>query len=131
MRAKHGRFHLAQAEADIADAKEQREAAEKAKGKAAERQAFLEVFEPVLDLGRLQETGPGEDTVKRLQAQIRWHWRIGGDVNIPAHVHKMNKADAWVVMVRAVRRHLSGTSTEKGNIISPLRCGTTLNLHPS
>jgi len=110
----HARFRLAQAKADIAEGKERREAAEKAKGKAVERQVFLDVFEPILDLEQLQKAGPGEDTAKRIQAQIMWHRRIGGDVNIPTGVHKMKKAEAWTAMVRAVRRHLSGTSTEKG-----------------
>jgi len=89
----HARFRLAQAEADITEAKERREAAEKAKGKAVEWQAFLEVFKPVLDLERLQKVGPDEDTVKRIQTQIMWHRRIGGDVNIPAGVHKMKKME--------------------------------------
>lgn len=116
----HGRFRLAQAEADISEAKERREAAEKAKGKAVERRVSLEAFEPVLDLKRLQETGSSGDTAKRIQRQIMWHRRIGRDVNIPTGVHKMKKAEAWVVMVLAVRRHLSGTSANEGNSFTVL-----------
>ena len=111
----HARFHLAQAEVDTAEAKERCEAAEKAKEKAAERQEFLEAFKPILDLNQLQKSGSGGDTAKRIQTQIMWHRRIGGDVNIPTGVHKMKKAKAWVIMVQAVRRHLSGTSADKGN----------------
>jgi hypothetical protein len=111
----HARFRLAQAEADTAEAKERCEAAKKAKGKAVERQAFLEAFKPILDLNRLQKSGSGGDTAKRIQTQIMWHRRIGGDVNIPTGVHKMKKTEAWVIMVQAVRRHLSGTSANKGN----------------
>jgi hypothetical protein len=111
----HAKFRLAQAEVDITEAKERRAAAEKSKEKAAKRQAFLEAFEPILDLGLLQKTGSGGDTAQRIQKQVMWHRRIGGDVNIPTGVHKMKKAEAWVVMVQAVRRHLSGTSAEKGN----------------
>lgn len=116
----HAKFRLAQAEADIINAKERRAAAEKSKGKAMERRTFLEAFKPVLDLGQLQKTGSGGDTAKRIQNQVMWHRRVGGDVNIPAGVHKMKKAEAWVVMVQAVRRHLSGTSAEKGDLLSTL-----------
>ena len=111
----HVKFHLAQAEADITEAKERREAADKAKGKAADRQALLEAFEPVFDLEKLRETGSGGYTAKDIQRQIMWHRRVGGDVHIPTGVHKMKKVEAWVVMVRAVRRHLSGTSANEGN----------------
>lgn len=98
----------------MVEAKERREAAEKAKGKAAERLALLEALNPVLNLRRLQETGSGGWTAKKIQEQIRWHRRIGGDTNLPTGVSKMKKAEAWVVMVRAVRRHLSGTSADEG-----------------
>lgn len=114
----HSKFRLAQAEADIADAKERREAAEKSKGKAAARQASLEALEPVLDFEQLRKTGSGGFTGKQIQAQIMWHRRIGGDVNIPARVHNMKKGEAWVAMVRAVRRHLSGTSANEGNLLN-------------
>jgi len=74
----HSKFRLAQAEVDIADAKERREAAEKAKGKAVKRQMLLEAFEPILNLKQLQKTGSGGDTVKRIQMQITWHRKRGG-----------------------------------------------------
>ena len=113
----HAKFRLEQADADIADAKERRAAADKAKMKAAKRQASLEAFEPILDLKRLQTAGFGEDTAKRIQRQVMWHRRIGEDVNIPPGVHKMKKPEAWAVMVQAVQRHLSGTSAEKGDLV--------------
>ena len=117
--------------ADIAEGKERWEAAEKAKGKVAELQAFLEAFNPVLDFQQLRKTGPGEDTNKRIQRQIMWHWRIGGDINIPTGVHNMKKQEAWDVMVQAVQRHLSGTSTENGNLFTTPRYGAMLNICPS
>ena len=124
----HSKFRLAQAEADIADAKERREAAEKAKVKAVKRQTSLEAFEPILDLKQLQKTGSGGDTVKRIQMQISWHRKKGGDVHIPTGVSKMKKGEAWIVMVWAVRRHLSGTSANEGNliIVTVVRCGLLL-----
>jgi len=114
----HSKFQLAQGEADIADANEGREAAGRAKEKAVERRASLEAFEPILNLKQLQKTGSGSDTGKRIQRQITWHRRIGGDVNIPTGVSKMKKEEAWVEMVRAVRRHLSGTSANEGNLFN-------------
>ena len=116
----HAKFHLAQAEADMREAKERRAAAEKAKGKAAERQASLEAFEPILDLGQLQETGSSGDTAKRIQRQVMWHRRVGGDVDIPPGVHKMKKAEAWIVMIEAVQRHLSRAPTKKGDLFKVL-----------
>ena len=98
------------------EVKERRAAAKKAKGKAAEQQASLEVFKPILDLGQLQETGSSGDTTKRIQRQVMWHRRVGGDVDIPPGVHKMKKAEAWVVMIKAVERHLSRGPTEKGDL---------------
>jgi len=89
--------------------------ADNVKGKAAERQAMLEAFEPVLNLKQLQEIGSSGYVAKDVQRQIMWHRRIGGDAHIPTGVHKMKKAEAWIVMVRAVRRHLSGTSANEGN----------------
>ena len=111
----HARFHLAQAEADMTEAKERREAADKAKEKATERRTFLEKFEPTLDLKRLQETGSGGSTVKQIREQIAWHRKIGQDIHIPTGVHKMKKAEAWIVMVQAVQRHLCGMSTNEGD----------------
>jgi len=115
------KFRLAQAEADIMEAKERRGAAEKAKVKAAKQQADLEAFEPDLDLKKLQRTGPTKAiTVKQIQDQIKWHRRIGGDVNIPKNVDRRKKEGAWAIMVQAVQRHLSGTSAEKGNLFITL-----------
>ena len=99
----------------MTEAKERREAADKAKGKAAERQALLEEFKPTLDLKHLQVTGSHRYTVKQIRGQITWHRKIGLDIHIPTGVHKMKKAEAWPIMVRAVRRHLCGTPTHKGN----------------
>jgi len=111
----HARFRLAQAEADMTEAKERRGAADKAKEKATERQEFLEKFNPTLDLKRLQEAGSGGFTVKQIREQIAWHRKIGQDIHIPTGVHKMKKAEAWVVMLQTVRRHLRGTSTNEGD----------------
>jgi len=111
----HARFHLAQAEADVTEAKERREVADKTKEKAIKHQELLEKFEPTLDLKRLQESGSGRYTIKQIQEQIAWHRRIGQDVHIPTGVHKMKKAEVWIVMVRAVRRHLRKTSTNEGD----------------
>lgn len=102
----HSRFRLAQAEADIAEARERRAAADKSKEKAAARQALLEEFDPTLDLKVLEETGSSGHTVQQIRKQIAWHQRIGGDIHVPRGIHKMKKAQVWVVMVRAVRRHL-------------------------
>jgi len=110
----HAKFRLAQADADMAEAKEQREAADKTKEKATKRQELLEKFEPTLDLKRL-ETGSGGYTVKQIREQITWHRKIGQDIHIPTGVHKMKKAEVWVVMVRAVRRHLRKTSMNEGD----------------
>ena len=116
----HAKFRLAQAEADMAEATERREAANKAKGKAAELQASLEAFEPIVDLIHLEKTGPGGYTGKQIQRQIMWHRRIGGDVHIPTGVHGMRKAEVWAVMIRAVRRHLNGTSAHEGNYFTAI-----------
>ena len=120
------KFRLEQADADILEAKEKRVAAEKSKEKTAERRASLKKFKPVLDIKLLRETGSGGDTAKRIQRQVMWHRRIGDDVSIPPGVHKMKKAEAWVVMVWAVRRHLSGTSKEKGDPLKPCVCSVVL-----
>jgi len=104
----------------MVEAKERREAAENAKEKAVKRQELLEEFNPITCLKTLQQTGPDRDTAKRIQRQIMWHRRIGGDVHITTGVHKMNKAEAWFVMIRAVRRHLSGTSDDEGNLTTVL-----------
>jgi hypothetical protein len=111
----HARFHLSQAEADIAEAKEQREAADKTKEKATQRRISLENFKPTLDLKCLQETGPSGFTVKQIREQISWHRKIEQDIHIPVGVHKMKKAEVWVVMIRAVRRHLHEMSTNEGD----------------
>ena len=111
----HAKFRLAQAEADIKEAKVRRRAADEAKGKAAKRQALLEEFVPNLNLKHLEETSSSGYTVKQIQGQIAWHRKIGQDVHIPRGVHKMKKAEAWVVMIRAVRRYLRGTQTSEGN----------------
>ena len=111
----HAKFHLAQAEVDIDKAKGRRAAVDKSKAKAAERQAMLEELEPVLSLKHLQDEGSDSYTVKWIQLQIAWHQTIGQDVHIPIGIHKKKKAEAWVVMVWAVRRHLHGTSTAKGD----------------
>ena len=101
------RFQLAQAEADMIEAKERCVAAERAKEKAAERQASLEAFDPILNLGELLMDGARDRcTAKQIQKQIVWHRRIGRDVDIPPYVSKMKKDEAWDVMVNAVRRHL-------------------------
>jgi hypothetical protein len=110
----HATFHLAQAEEDITEAKENSEAAIKAKEKAAERQALLEAFNPTLNLKQLQETGSKGYTAKQIQQQIRWHRSIGKDAHLPTGVGKFKKAAAWIVMVRAVRRHLRRTSADEG-----------------
>ena len=110
------RFRLAQAEVDMTDAKQRRAAAEKAKEKAEKQQASLEAFNPILDLGELLEDGAcDKDTAKRIQKQVVWHRRIGGDVDIPPYVSRMKKNEAWDVMVNAVRRHLSRTPAENGD----------------
>ena len=114
----HARFHLAQAEVDIDEAKERRAAADKSKAKATERQETLEKLKPVLSLKHLQDEGSGGYTVKQIQTQIAWHRTIGRDVHIPIGVHKKKKAEVWVIMVQAVRRHLSGTSTAEGDILT-------------
>lgn len=111
----HSRFRLAQAEADIVEAKERRAAADKAKGKAAARQALLEELEPILDLKLLQGPISGRQTVQQIRRQIAWHQRIGGDIHIPTGIHKMKKARLQAIMVRSVRRHLRGTSADEGN----------------
>lgn len=111
------RFRLAQAETDIAEGKERRIAADRAKEKAAERQEFLEEFKPTLSLNELQDHDHGGlkgFTAERIKNQIRWHRSIGNDSHIPTGVSKMKKAAAWIVMVRAVRRHLRGTSSDEG-----------------
>jgi hypothetical protein len=108
------KFHLEKEDADILEAKERREAANKAEKHAGEQQALLEAVAPILDLKWLQETGIGGHTLKAIQEQIRWHWRIGKDCHIPTGVSKMRKVAAWVVMVRAVRRNLRGTSANEG-----------------
>ena len=108
----HAKFCLAQAEADVTEAKVRCEAAEKSKGQAVKRQDFLDEFKPVLDLKELRS---GKYSAKHIQAQIMWHRRAGRDVHIPPYVNRMKRAEAWVVMVHAVRRHLRRTSTENGN----------------
>ena len=111
----HAKFNLAQADMDLGEAKERRAAADKTKAKAAERQSMLEKLNLILSLERLQGEGPGCYTVKQIQAQIAWHRTIGQDAHIPTGVHKKKKADLWVIMVRAVRRHLHGTSAAAGD----------------
>jgi len=108
------KFRLAQAEADMAEATKRREAADKTKQKASERQTLLEEFKPTLDLDHLRETGPSGYTVKQIQQQIAWHRNIKEDLHIPTGVHKMKKAEVWVIMLRAVRRQLRGTQTSEG-----------------
>ena len=110
----HAKFHLAQADMDLGEAKERRAAADKAKAKAAERRVMLEELDLVLSLERLQDEGPGCFTVKQIQAQIAWHRTIGQDVHIPTGVHRKKKVEVWDIMVRAVRRHLRGTSAAAG-----------------
>ena len=111
----HAKFHLAQADADLKEAKERRAAADKAKVKATERQVMLEELKPILNLKHLRDEGPGCCTVKEIWTQIAWHRAIGRDVHIPSGVHKKKKAEVWVVMVRAVRRHLHGMSAAEGD----------------
>ena len=111
----HAKFRLAQADTDMTEAREQREAANKTKEKATKRQELLEKLKPTLDLKHLQENSPRRYTVKQIREQIAWHRKIGQDVHIPTGVHKMKKAEVWVVMVRAVRRHLRKTSTNEGD----------------
>ena len=110
----HAKFRLAQAEEDIAEAKERRKAAEKSKGKAAERQQTLKAFTPILNLEQLRETCSDRLTAKQIQDQIKWHHRIGEDAHIPPRICRMKKAEAWIVMVWAVQRHLCGTSADEG-----------------
>ena len=108
------KFRLEQAEVDLKEAKEKREAADRAKKKATERQVDLKAFKPILDLKRLQELGLKGCNAKDIQKQIRWHRNIGKDAHIPPHVSKMKKPDAWPVMIRAVRRHLRGMAADEG-----------------
>jgi len=74
----------------------------------------LEAFKPILDLGELLKYGVCDrDTAKRIQKQVVWHRRIGGDVDIPPYVSKRKKTEAWAAMVDVVRRHSSRMSAVK------------------
>lgn len=109
-------FRLAQADADIAEATEKRRAAKKSKEKAAERRESLEAFKPTLDLKQLQKIGYDKYKVKDIKRQIVWHHQIGEDSHLPTGVHGMKKEEVWPVMIRAVRRHLRGTSANEGSV---------------
>jgi predicted transcriptional regulator len=109
-------FRLAQADTDITEATEKRKAAEKSKKKATERRESLEAFKPTLDLKQLQEDGCKGYKVKEIKRQIVWHRQIGEDAHIPTGVHGMQKEEVWPVMIRAVRRHLRGTSADEGRV---------------
>lgn len=62
----HTKFRLAQAEADMTEAKERCEVADKSKEKAAKCQALLEEFEPTLNLKHLHVAGSDGCTVKQI-----------------------------------------------------------------
>lgn len=111
----HAKFHLAQAEADISEARERRAAADKTKAKAAEHQTMLEELKPILDLKCLRKEGSGHYTVKQIRTQIAWHRTIGRDIHIPTSTYKKKKVEVWVIMVHAVRRHLRGTAAAEGD----------------
>ena len=119
------KFRLAQAEADISEARERRNAAEKAKAKAVARQELLEAFKPTLNLKKLRESGPSGFNVKQIKAQLSWHRKIGNDIHIPTGFHGLKKELAWGVMVRAVRRHLKGTSADEGMVFYGQFCDVT------
>ena len=106
-------FLVSQAREDAKTAKEKRAAAEKRKKRAADRIAMLNKFKPILSLKKLKSMTIGGDKGPRIVKQLTWHWRIGGDVNIPKGFHSFHKAKAWAIMVQAVWRHLHGVAKQK------------------
>lgn len=106
-------FLLSQAREDIKTARNKRAAADRGKKRVHKQMIKLNKFEPILSLMWLKKMTVKADKVDRIKEQLFWHKRIGGDINIPAGFHSLHKAKAWVVMVRAVQRHLHGVAHQK------------------
>ena len=115
-------FLLSQAEEDAKTAKEKRAKAEKRKQNVADRAAKLNAFKPILSLKKLKAMKVGGDRADRIKDQLTWHKKIGGDASIPKNFHKFRKGKAWVVMIKAVERHLRGVAHLKVGMYTCHNC---------
>lgn len=106
-------FFLTQAEEDVKVAKQKQTAADRRREKAKKSLATLNKFDPILSLKKLKKLTIDGVNARLINKQLRWHKRIGGDVNIPNGYSTFRKAKAWVAMVKAVQRYKRGISRRK------------------
>lgn len=84
---------------------------DKKKENADKRLKELQDFKLMLDLKGKTIKDAHADTMKK---QLRWHWDIGDDDEIPPGFHHFKKVELWNAVTEAVKRHQEKQISCKG-----------------